>query len=212
MSILKNIRRDYKHSELSEFTVQSDPFLQFRDWLDEAIKAKLPDPTAMTLSTVSPEGKPCSRIVLLKHASGYGFDFFSNYNSKKGKHLASNPFAALLFYWPQFERQVRIEGKVTRLSAKESDEYFFMRPVESRISTWASPQSTIVANRKTLKDWYEEFEDIFKTNALTRPQHWGGYRLEPDLFEFWQGRENRMHDRIEFVKEGEKWVSHRLAP
>jgi len=209
---LKNIRREYNLRELSKNNIDPDPFKQFGVWLKEAMDSSNPEPTAMTLSTVSANGRPSSRIVLLKHASEYGFNFFTNYQSKKGKHLKDKPFASLHFFWPELERQVRIEGQIEKLDPKESDEYFSLRPVESQIGAWASPQSTIVPNRKTLLDWYEEFESIFKTTAMTRPTHWGGYRLNPDLFEFWQGRENRLHDRIEYRNEKNGWVIYRLAP
>jgi pyridoxamine 5'-phosphate oxidase len=209
---LKNIRREYTRTELSEANVNPDPIGQFADWLRQAVESKQPDATAMTLSTASTDGKVSSRIVLLKESSREGFDFFTNYNSKKGRQLRENRYASLLFFWPAMERQIRIEGKVIKLTATESDEYFNIRPIESRISAWASPQSTIVPGRKTLKDWYEEFEEIFKTNHMTRPQYWGGYRLVPEIIEFWQGRENRLHDRLEFTKEKNGWSFHRLAP
>ena len=180
--------------------------------MGDALNADIPDATAMILSTVSPEGKPSSRVVLLKHSSDAGFDFFSNYQSRKAAHLAKNANASLLFFWKELERQVRIEGSVIKLNESESDDYFFSRPVESQISAWASPQSTIIPNRKTLKDWYNEFEDIFKKSPDKRPPHWGGYRLIPELFEFWQGREGRLHDRIEFQKNKLSWDMHRLAP
>lgn len=212
MPSLKDIRREYRQAELSEDLVNAQPIEHFKIWLQEAIDAQLPDATAMILSSAFADGRISSRIVLLKCSSHQGFDFFSNYNSKKGKQLNENAFASLLFYWPQMERQVRIEGKVIRLTATESDEYFAERPFESRISSWASPQSTIVPGRKTLIDWFEEFEDIFTNAPMSRPQHWGGYRLIPDLIEFWQGRENRLHDRLEFLKEGNNWIMQRLAP
>ena len=209
---LKNIRREYKMKELSKFNINPDPFKQFDLWLKEAMDSSNPDPTTMVLSTVSENGRPSSRIVLLKHASEFGFDFFTNYQSKKGRHLKDKPFASLLFFWPELERQIRIEGQIEKLDPNESDEYFKTRPIESQVGAWASPQSTVIPNRKTLLDWYKEFENIFKTTAMTRPTHWGGYRLVPDLFEFWQGRENRLHDRIEYRDEKGGWGIYRLAP
>ena len=209
---LKNIRREYKLMELSKNTIDFNPFRQFGVWLKEAIESGNPEPTAMMLTTVANDGRPSSRIVLLKHASEEGFEFFTNYQSKKGRHLRDKPFASLLFFWPELERQVRIEGTIEKLSEKQSDDYFSTRPVESQIGTWASPQSTVIPNRKTLLDWYGEFENIFRTTPMTRPSHWGGYRLMPDLFEFWQGREKRLHDRLEYRLEKNVWEINRLAP
>jgi pyridoxamine 5'-phosphate oxidase len=209
---LKNFRKEYKSDELSKTSVHSDPLKQFDTWFAEAISSGNPTPDAMVLSTVSHNGRPTSRVVLLKQVCEGGFDFYTNYLSKKGKHLKDNSFASLVFYWPELERQVRVEGKIYKLEASESDEYFMSRPFQSQIGAWASPQSTIIPNRKTLLDWYEEFENIFKTTAMTRPAHWGGYRLAPDLIEFWQGRENRLNDRIEYIKKDDTWEIHRLAP
>jgi len=212
MTDIRNIRKEYRLKQFDERHVSSDPFHQFSEWLDEALESDVMEPTATILSTVSNEGRPSSRVVLLKQTSSFGFDFFTNRQSKKGKHLEQNEFASLLFFWPELERQVRIEGKVLKLSDEDSDSYFQSRPAQSKISAWASPQSTIIPNRKTLKDWFEEFEEIFRTNPIKRPPHWGGYRLVPDLMEFWQGRENRLHDRIEFLKLEGVWQFHRLAP
>ena len=209
---LKNIRKEYKLMELSKNNVDPNPFKQFAVWLKEAMDSGNPEPSAMVLSTVADNGKPSSRIVLLKHSSEQGFEFFTNYHSKKGRHLKDRPFASLLFFWPELERQVRIEGTIEKLDPSESDEYFISRPVESQIGAWASPQSTSIPNRKTLVDWYKEFEEIFKTTAMARPDHWGGYRLIPDLFEFWQGREKRLHDRIEYRDSKNGWLISRLAP
>ncbi|HEY4786342.1 MAG TPA: pyridoxamine 5'-phosphate oxidase [Bacteroidales bacterium] len=209
---LKNIRREYKLMELNKNTIDSDPFKQFAIWLKDAMDSSNPEPTAMVLTTISVDGRPSSRIVLLKHSSEAGFEFFTNYQSKKGRHLKDKPFGSLLFFWPEMERQVRIEGRIEKLDEEVSDEYFSSRPVESQIGAWASPQSTVIPNRRTLLDWYEEFENIFKTTPMTRPSHWGGYRLIPDLFEFWQGREKRLHDRIEFRRGKNAWTINRLAP
>ena len=212
MHDLKNVRKNYGLMELNETSIDRDPFKQFYSWMGDVLKTGIPDPTAMILCTVSPVGKPSSRMVLLKRSSEEGFDFFSNYESRKAKDLDKNDNASLLFFWKELERQVRIEGKVFKITASESDEYFFSRPIESQISAWASPQSSIIPNRKTLKDWYEEFEEIFQKSSCKRPPHWGGYRLVPNLIEFWQGRENRLHDRIEFQKTLQGWIMHRLAP
>lgn len=209
---LKNLRKEYKSAELSKVSIHPDPFRQFHLWLNDAMASGNPTPNAMVLSTVSDEGRPASRIVLLKQACGDGFDFYTNYQSRKGKDLKKNNSASLVFYWPELERQIRIEGVVEKIASAESDEYFMSRPFASQIGAWASPQSNVVPNRKTLMDWYEEFENIFKTTPMTRPAHWGGYRLMPDMFEFWQGRESRLNDRIGYLKINDKWEIHRLAP
>lgn len=213
MHDLSLILKDYPFKELDENDFSSDPIVQFRFWLDTALKSNtMPEANAMTLSTVSADNRPSSRIVLLKHISDQGFDFFTNYNSKKGKHLLHNKYASLLFYWPALERQVRIEGRVEKISSSQSDDYFFSRPYESQISAWASPQSNVIPAQSTLKDWYKEFESIFNNKEMTRPAHWGGYRLMPDLMEFWQSKPNRLHDRIEYVLTNEEWIIRRLAP
>ncbi len=213
MQDISQSRKDYTLKELNESDLQSNPIMQFRFWLDEVMKSNsMTEPNAMTLSTVSSEGKPSSRIVLLKHIADNGFDFFTNYNSKKGKQLVQNKHACLLFFWPTLERQVRIEGKVEKISSTESDEYFNARPFESQVGAWASPQSDVIPNKNTLKDWYKEFEDIFESKEITRPAHWGGFRLIPEVIEFWQGRPNRLHDRIEYIVNGDEWTMRRLAP
>ncbi len=212
MANIRHIRKDYTLKVLIEKEISPNPLLQFSEWLNEAILAEVLEPTAMALSTVSSEGRPSSRIVLLKHATIEGFDFFTNQQSKKGKHLQNNSFASLLFFWPELERQVRIEGKVQMLSNEESDNYFDIRPEMSKIGAWASPQSSIIPNRKTLEDWFKEFEEIYHNKPIKRPPHWGGYRLVPELIEFWQGRVNRLHDRIEYTLHNGAWQLHRLAP
>jgi pyridoxamine 5'-phosphate oxidase len=212
MEDLSRIRREYQLHELDEKKINPDPFTQFSLWLSEAIESKEPDPTAMVLSTVNEECKPSSRIVLLKQFNQQGFDFFTNYNGKKSQHLDKNPYASMLFFWPLLERQVRIEGKISKISAGESDAYFSSRPEQSKLASWASPQSSVIPNRKTLKDWYEEMEDIMKNTNIKRPPHWGGFRLAPCLFEFWQGRSTRLHDRIEFILDAGGWKIRRLAP
>lgn len=213
MHDLSNTIKDYPFKDLEENDFNPDPIMQFRYWLDIAIKSNtMPEANAMTLSTVSSDNRPSSRIVLLKHISEQGFDFFTNYNSKKGKHLLNNKYASLLFYWPALERQVRIEGRVEKISSNESDEYFISRPYESQIASWASPQSNIIPNKRTLMDWYKEFESIFSNKEISRPPHWGGYRLIPDLMEFWQNRPNRLHDRVEYIYNTGDWLIRRLAP
>ncbi len=208
---LADLRNDYALKTLEERHVQPDPLQQFGIWMVEAIHAQVPEPTAMSLATVAANGRPSGRIVLLKGVDPKGFVFFTNYQSRKGQELAANPVAALTFMWKELERQVRIEGAVEKVSPEESEAYFATRPLGSRIGAWASPQSEVIANR----DWLEE-----RWNALTQqygenpplPPHWGGYRVLPDHLEFWQGRRSRLHDRIAYTREGERWKVSRLAP
>lgn len=209
---LHYVRKEYLLHELDETGINDDPFKLFYVWLDDALNSKNLYPNAVVLSTVSAENRPSSRVVLLKEFSGEGFEFFTSYASRKGRDLEKQKFASLLFFWPELQRQVRVEGEVQKLSEKESDEYFLKRPFESQVSAWASPQSTMISNRRTLLDRYEELISVFKNIAPKRPPNWGGYRLLPDLFEFWQGRLYRLHDRIEYIKERDGWNFHRLAP
>ena len=205
-----NIRKDYKKYALDEKHLQENPFQQFSLWMEEVLQSSVEEPTAMVLSTVSYNSKPSSRVVLLKEVSDSGFVFFTNYQSKKGNQLYHNPNASLLFFWKELERQVRIEGKVQQIPAKNSDEYFLSRPLESRISAIISPQSKKIESRDSLE---KKCDELLKVNHnLTRPVHWGGYILIPDYFEFWQGRENRLHDRIVFEKKENAWKKFRLAP
>jgi len=210
---IADIRRDYRQGELDEAQVEQDPFQQFDQWFQAAVQSEVPEPNAMTLSTVA-EGRPASRIVLLKDFDAHGFVFYTNYESNKGKAMAANPMVALTFWWAELERQVRIEGKAERVPAQESDEYFFSRPRGSRVGAWASPQSQVIANREVLERRAEQLhrqygEEIF----VPRPPHWGGYRVVPDFFEFWQGRSNRLHDRIAFrLQPDGSWQIQRLAP
>jgi pyridoxamine 5'-phosphate oxidase len=198
---------------LDEKRVERDPIKQFQLWLDDAIAAKLPLPEAMNLATATPEGRPSSRMVLLKQVDHDGFVFFTNYHSAKAVQLEANPYAALVFYWPQLERQVRVEGKVVRTSAEESEAYFQTRPRESQIGAWASPQSTVIAEREVLEQRARELEEYYRDRAIECPGHWGGYRLRPDRIEFWKGRVGRLHDRIlyELLSDG-TWTIKRLAP
>ena len=209
---LSHIRREYAQQSLSKYDVESDPFSQLQKWLDEALHAEALESTAMTLSTSNKDGRVTSRTVLLKELKNEGLVFYTNYNSIKGHHLKENPFASALFYWPELERQVRVEGTTEKVSAEESDRYFESRPVASRIGTWASDQSTEIPDREYLEQKQQEYSEYFRDKKIERPPHWGGYIIKPVRFEFWQGRENRLHDRIEYSLEDQKWVLRRLAP
>lgn len=209
---IADIRRDYSLSSLIENDISSNPVEQFTKWWNEALKSEISEVNAMMLATSGKNGKPSARIVLLKDFDERGFVFFSNYESHKGKELAANANAALVFFWKEIERQVRIEGTVEKVNDKESDEYFSSRPEGSRIGAWASPQSTVIKDRQILDDNVEKFTSTFK-NSIPRPPHWGGYRVMPELIEFWQGRKNRLHDRIQYTKaQNGSWKVDRLAP
>ena len=209
---LSQIRREYAQKSLSKKEVYNDPIEQLQLWLDEAVQADTIEPTAMTLSTADKKGRVTSRVVLLKELKATGLVFYTNYNSLKGKQLFANPFAAGLFYWPELERQVRVEGITEKLSSGESDQYFNSRPESSKIGTWASDQSNEIPDRKYLEKSFFKMKKKFKENKVIRPPHWGGYIIQPDRFEFWQGRENRLHDRIEYSLQQENWTIKRLAP
>ncbi|HLN53359.1 MAG TPA: pyridoxamine 5'-phosphate oxidase [Lentimicrobium sp.] len=207
------IRRNYILNRLDESDTGSDPIFFFRKWLDEAIKAQSSEPTAMILSTADEKGRPSSRVVLLKGIENVSFRFFTNYNSLKGKQIHKNPFGSILFFWPELERQVRIQGKIVKISDEESDEYFNSRPLESRISAMISPQSEVIPNRAYLEKLMTvKVAELGNQPLVTRPKHWGGYDLNPTSIEFWQGRESRLHDRILFLKIRNKWIRERLAP
>ena len=208
------MRRDYTLAVLDESQVARNPFDQFERWLNEAINAGCPEPTSMSLATVDgsgPAARPSSRIVLLKGMEGGGPVFFTNYDSRKGRELAANPHAALLFHWVEMEREVRVEGRVEKIPAAESDAYYATRPVKARIGAWASPQSETIASREVLERRLMDADARHGTNPA-RPPHWGGYRLVPAAFEFWQGRRDRLHDRIAFARESDGWRVARLAP
>lgn len=216
MSLLPNIaaiRKNYALKSLTEDTVSQDPIVQFRTWMEEALAAEVNEPTAMVLSTANATGRPSARVVLLKDVTTQGFVFFTNYSSRKGSNLHENPFAALTFFWPELERQVRIEGSIQKVAPEVSDAYFNSRPKGSQIGAWASPQSQQISSREELEKadiaYSSEFAEI---PEIPRPPHWGGYCLQPDYIEFWQGRPNRLHDRIVFQKQGEAWELKRLAP
>jgi pyridoxamine 5'-phosphate oxidase len=209
---IANLRREWSSRKLDETNVNSNPIGQFSEWMQEAIDADLLDVNAMTLATADKNGVPSARIVLLKSIDKKGLVFFTNYESNKGKDLAENPKASVVFFWKELERQVRVTGTVERILKKESEEYFKSRPYESQISAWASNQSSEVKNRKELEEKFAELKNKYPVNKVPLPDFWGGYRINPDRFEFWQGRPNRLHDRIAYIKERGKWKIVRLAP
>lgn len=209
---IADLRKDYIQASLSESDVASDPMAQFKKWFDEALAAKVPEANAMSMATVGANGRPSSRIVLIKEFDQRGLTWFTNYGSRKGQELHQNQYAALLFHWIELERQVRIEGRVERISTQENDSYFHSRPLGSRIGAIASSQSEPVASREALESRYAAAEAQHGEHPL-RPEHWGGYRLVPDYLEFWQGRSSRLHDRIAFkLKADGSWIKQRLQP
>ena len=206
-------RSEYREHGLTEADLDPDPFVQFQQWLDAALAANLIEPTAMTLATATPDGKPSARMVLLRGFDARGFVFYTNYDSRKGEELAANPWAALVFYWAALERQVRIEGAVAPVAAEESDAYFATRHPGSRLGAWASPQSRPIPDRAVLEARMAELEAQYPAGAVPRPPHWGGYRITPDSLEFWQGRPTRLHDRLRYRHQpGGLWLIERLAP
>lgn len=213
-SSLADMRREYVRDGLTEEQAPVEPLALFHRWLTEAIETeRLPvEPNAMSLATVDADGRPHCRVVLLKGLDDRGFTFFTNYLSAKGEQLKANPFAAITFFWPALERQVRIEGRIERVSAAESDAYYRVRPLGSRIGAWASPQSQVISGRDELEKRLQAAEERFARQEPHCPEHWGGYRLLPESIEFWQGRPSRLHDRLKYQRVGEDWTRQRLAP
>jgi pyridoxamine 5'-phosphate oxidase len=206
------LRKSYERAELDEASTQADPLAQFSRWFSEALKSQLPEPNAMTLATVGENGRPSTRVVLIKAFDARGITWYTNYESRKGRELAANPFAALQFHWAELERVVRIEGRVEKTSAAESDEYFASRPLDSRIGAWASPQSQVIESRGVLMANVARCAAKFMLHP-PRPPHWGGFRLVPDAWEFWQGRKSRLHDRLRYRRlDDGTWLRERLAP
>jgi len=208
---IHDLRKSYERAELDEQASQPHPLQQFALWFQQALDAQLPEPNAMTLATVGADGRPSTRVVLVKSFDERGIVWFTNYDSRKGRDLAAHPMAALQFHWVELERVVRIEGAVEKTSSEESDAYFATRPLDSRIGAWASPQSEVIASRAVLVANAAKAGAKFLLNP-PRPPHWGGYRLMPDRWEFWQGRRSRLHDRLRYRLDGTTWVRERLAP
>ncbi|MBU3059133.1 pyridoxamine 5'-phosphate oxidase [Pseudomonas indica] len=211
---LADMRRDYTRDGLSEEKAPHEPFALFQQWFADAVKTEQPpvEPNAMCLATVDAEGRPHCRVLLLKGLDDRGFTFFTNYDSAKGDQLKANPFAAMTFFWPSLERQVRIEGRIERVSPAESDAYYQVRPLGSRLGAWASPQSRVIRDRAELEALLAETERRFLNQAPHCPEHWGGYRLLAERIEFWQGRPSRLHDRLNYRLQAGEWVRERLAP
>ena len=208
---IASLRKSYEKAELDESASAADPLQQFQHWFEQAVSGQLPEPNAMTLATVGADGRPSTRVVLIKGFDARGLVWYTNYDSRKGRELAQQPYAALQFHWVELERVVRIEGRVEKTSAEESDAYYASRPLDSRLGAWASPQSQVIGSRSVL---VTAAAAAAARHLLQppRPPHWGGYRLQPDVYEFWQGRKSRLHDRLRYRQEGGTWVRERLAP
>jgi pyridoxamine 5'-phosphate oxidase len=208
---IADLRKSYERDELDETASASKPMAQFEAWLQQAIAAQVPEPNAMTLATVGADGRPSTRIVLIKGLSEKGLDWYTNFNSRKGQELAGNPMAALQFHWVELERVVRIEGCVERIDDAKADAYFASRPLDSRLGAWASPQSQVISSRAVLVAQAARYAAQFALSP-PRPPHWGGFRLVPDCWEFWQGRKSRLHDRLRYRLSEGQWLRERLAP
>ncbi len=209
---LRKLRKEYTQGGLHESDADLDPIEQFRRWFDETLAANLHEPNAVTLATATPTGKPSARVVLLKGYDAKGFVFYTNHEGRKGRELAENPHCALVFYWGELERQVRIEGRAFRVSEKDSDAYYGSRPRGSRLGAWVSAQSQPIGGRETLEERLRELEVEYEGREIPRPPFWGGYRVEPEAIEFWQGRENRLHDRLLYSRTEDGWGMERLQP
>lgn len=209
---IADLRREYARARLDESDVDPDPIVEFRRWFDDAIRAEVLEPNAMTLATATPDGMPSARIVLLKGVDAAGFTFFTDYRSQKGRELEANPRAALVFYWPEIERQVRVTGNVSMVARAEAAAYFRTRPEGSRLGAWTSHQSEVIPNRAALEERLASVTQRFAGQDIPLPPHWGGFRVAPETIEFWQGRPNRLHDRLRYVREAEGWRVERLSP
>lgn len=209
---IQNLRQDYKTAALNEDDLVNDPIAQFEKWFNDALNAQIYEPNVMTLATADKSGKPNARIVLLKGFDHQGFSFYTNYLSQKGKEIKKNPFACLVFFWAELERQVRIEGKIEKLDKETSEQYFHSRPTGSQIGAIASPQSQVIANREILETKVNELTQQYEGKTIPKPAHWGGYIVKPTAIEFWQGRSNRLHDRLKFNLVNGSWKIERLAP
>ncbi|MBW4418043.1 MAG: pyridoxamine 5'-phosphate oxidase [Myxacorys californica WJT36-NPBG1] len=209
---IADLRQDYTLQALTESEIDLDPFKQFQIWFDQAVQSDLPEPNAMTVATASRDGIPSARIVLLKGFDDRGFVFYTNYNSDKGKQLVENPNAAIVFFWKELERQVRIVGTVEKIAAEESDAYFHSRPVGSQLGAWASEQSDVIRDRAILEQRLEQLKTQYEHKEIPRPPHWGGFRVRPTEIEFWQGRSNRLHDRLRYRRDKNQWIIERLSP
>ncbi|GAA4779296.1 pyridoxamine 5'-phosphate oxidase [Olivibacter ginsenosidimutans] len=209
---IESIRTDYRLAELHEDQVAKDPIQQFKHWFTQALQAQVTEVNAMTLATVDHEGNPAARIVLLKDIEDDGFVFYTNYLSHKGKEIAHHPVVSLVFFWPDLQRQVRVNGIADKVKDQVSEKYFHSRPIGSQQGAWASPQSAVIANRTVLEEELSTIAERYKDQVIPKPPHWGGYIVRPTVLEFWQGRANRLHDRLLYTKTGSTWKIERLAP